>query len=213
MGPQARDLLQSLSEADFSDAAFPWLSGQLIRVTGIETIALRLSYAGELGWELHVPLGEIGRLYDAIIEAGRRFDLRPFGVYALNSMRLEKGYRAWGLDLTTERTPLEAGLDALVKTNGRSFIGRDSMLERAGASAWRMALLEIEPDPDRLPFYNHALIQAGRPVGIVTSAAQGFRTEKTLALAYVTPRVGGRSARRDRSRQGASRTGARRSAV
>ena len=71
MGPQARDLLQSLSEADFSDAAFPWLSGQLIRVAGIETIALRLSYAGELGWELHVPLGEIGRLYDAIIEAGR----------------------------------------------------------------------------------------------------------------------------------------------
>jgi dimethylglycine dehydrogenase len=191
MGPQARDLLQSLSEADFSDAAFPWLSGQLIRVTGIETIALRLSYAGELGWELHVALGEIGRLYEAIIEAGRRFDLRPFGVYALNSMRLEKGYRAWGVDLTTERTPLEAGLDTLVKTDGRSFVGRDSMLERAGGGAWRMALLEIEPDPDRLPFYNHALIQAGRPVGIVTSAAYGFRTEKTLALAYVRPSVEG----------------------
>jgi dimethylglycine dehydrogenase len=191
MGPQSRSLLQTLSEADFSDAAFPWLSGRLIRVAGLEAVALRLSYAGEFGWELHVELRDIGRMYDAITEAGRRFDLRPFGMYALNSMRLEKGYRAWGVDLTTERTPLEAGLDALVKTEGRSFVGRDAVLERAGGSAWRMALLEIEPDPDRLPFYNHALLHAGRPIGIVTSGAYGFRTEKTLALAYLKPGVGG----------------------
>jgi len=189
MGPQARSLLQMVSEADFSDAAFPWLSGQTIWVAGIQTIALRVSYAGELGWELHVDLGQFGQLYDAVAKAGRRYDLRPFGHYALNSMRLEKGYRAWGADLTTERTPLEAGLGALVKTVGRTFIGREAMLERAADNPWCMSLLEIKNDDNRLPFYNHAVMQEGRPVGIVTSGGSGFRTAKSLALAYVRPGI------------------------
>jgi dimethylglycine dehydrogenase len=187
MGPRARDLLETVSEADLSNSAFPWLSAQIIRVAGIKTAALRVSYAGELGWELHVQLAQFGKLYDAITKAGRRFDLRPFGIYALNAMRLEKGYRAWGADLTTERTPLEAGLEALVKADGREFIGREAMLARIGVGSWRMVLLEI--DDERLPFYAHAVMQAGRPVGIVTSGAHGFRTGKTIALAYLRPGV------------------------
>jgi dimethylglycine dehydrogenase len=103
-------------------------------------------------------------------------------------MRLEKGYRAWGADLTTERTPLEAGLEALVKVDGREFIGREAMLARIGVGSWRMVLLEID-DAERLPFYAHALMQAGRPVGIVTSGAHGFRTGKTIALGYLRPGV------------------------
>lgn len=189
MGPRAREVLELLSEADLSDTAFPWLSVQVIRVAGIRTAALRVSYAGELGWELHVQLPQFGKLYDAVMRAGGRHDIRPFGVYALNSMRMEKGYRGWGVDLTTERTPLEAGLHSLVKTDGRSFIGRDAMLERVGDGAWRMALLEVEDDGERLPFYAHAVNQDGHPVGIVTSGARGFRTEKTLALAYMRPGI------------------------
>ncbi|TPL07155.1 FAD-dependent oxidoreductase [Mesorhizobium sp. B2-4-14] len=189
MGPHARDLLETVSEADLSNAGFPWLSAQIIRVAGIRAAALRVSYAGELGWELHVQLAQFGKLYDAVTRAGRRFDLRPFGIHALNAMRLEKGYRAWGADLTTERTPLEAGLDALVKTEGRDFIGREAMLARVGDSAWTMVLLEIDDDAERLPFYAHAVLQAGRPVGIVTSGAHGFRTGKTIALAYLRPGV------------------------
>jgi dimethylglycine dehydrogenase len=187
MGPHARDLLQIESEADLSNTAFPWLSAQVIRVAGIRTAALRVSYAGELGWELHVQLSQFGKLYEAITKAGRRYGLRPFGIYALNSMRLEKGYRAWGADLTTERTPLEAGLRALVKTDGRDFVGREAMLERAAAGTWSMALLEIQDDGDRLPFYAHSVVREGRPVGIVTSAAHGFRIGGTLALAYLRP--------------------------
>ncbi len=189
MGPRARDLLAKICEADLSNPAFPWLSAQIIRVAGIRAAALRVSYAGELGWELHVQLAQFGKLYEAVTKAGAQFDLRPFGIYALNAMRLEKGYRGWGADLTTERTPLEAGLNALVKTQGRTFIGREAMLARIGDGSWSMVLLEIKDDGERLPFYAHAVVQAGRPVGIVTSGARGFRTEKTLALAYLRPGV------------------------
>ena len=189
MGPRARDLLETVSEVDLSNSAFPWLSAQIIRVAGIKAAALRVSYAGELGWELHVQLVQVGNLYDALTRAGRRFDLRPFGIYALNAMRLEKGYRGWGADLTTERTPLEAGLDDLVKTEGRAFVGREAMLARVGDSAWKMVLLEIDDDGQRLPFYAHAVMQADRPVGIVTSGAHGFRIGKTIALAYLRPGV------------------------
>ena len=187
MGARARDLLETVSEADLSNSVFPWLSAQIIRVAGVKTTALRVSYAGELGWELHVQLAQFGKLYDAINKAGRRFDLRPFGIYALNAMRLEKGYRAWGADLTTERTPLEAGLDALVKSDGRAFVGRKAMLERVGDAAWKMVLLDIDDDGERLPFYAHSVMQAARPVGIVTSGAYGFRTGKAISLAYLRP--------------------------
>ncbi|KRB31254.1 dimethylglycine dehydrogenase [Mesorhizobium sp. Root172] len=189
MGPRARDLLETVSEVDLSNPAFPWLSAQIIRIAGIKAAALRVSYAGELGWELHVQLVQVGNLYDALTRAGRRFDLRPFGIYALNAMRLEKGYRAWGADLTTERTPLEAGLDTLVKTEGRAFVGREAMLARVGDGAWKMVLLEIDDDGQQLPFYAHSVMQADRPVGIVTSGAHGFRIGKTVALAYLRPGI------------------------
>ncbi|MFE0018044.1 FAD-dependent oxidoreductase [Mesorhizobium sp. NPDC059054] len=192
MGPNAAAVLQAVSEVDFSNAAFPWLSAQTIRIAGIKVTALRVSYAGEPGWELHVQLAQFRRLYDTIVKAGAKYGLRPFGVYALNFMRLEKGYRGWGADLTTERTPLEAGLSALVKTDGRSFIGREAMLERQKARPWRMALLEIEDDGERLPFYSHAVLREGRPVGVITSGGYGFRTNKVLALAYLKPGIAGR---------------------
>jgi dimethylglycine dehydrogenase len=187
MGPHARDLLQLVSEAELSDQAFPWLSAQTIRVAGIKTTALRVSYAGELGWELHVQLAQFGKLYAAVSSEGARYGVRPFGLYALNSMRLEKGYRGWGADLTSERTPLEAGLAALVKTDGRTFIGREAMLERQERDPWRMALLELADDGERLPFYAHAVLREGRPVGVVTSGGYGFRTDRILALAYLRP--------------------------
>ncbi|HHY50655.1 MAG TPA: aminomethyl transferase family protein, partial [Alphaproteobacteria bacterium] len=190
MGPNARDLLQALTDADLSNAAFPWLSAREITVAGIPALALRVSYVGELGWELHVDLGRFGDLYRAVSEAGRPFGHAPFGIYAVNAMRLEKGYRGWGADLTTERTPLEAGLDALVKAEGRDFIGREAMLERAASGkAWRMALLRVEDDGVSLPFYNHTVWQDGAAVGVVTSGGYGFRTGAPLALAYLTPKA------------------------
>ena len=185
-GPKSRDVLAGLADADLGNATFPWLSAREITVAGVALRALRLSYAGELGWELHAPLGDLARLYDALIAAGGPMGIRPFGVYALNAMRLEKGYRGWGGDLTTERTPLEAGLGFLVKPDGRDFVGRDAMLARAASGdAWRMVLLEL--DAGAYPFANHTVLRGGESVGMVTSAAIGHRTGASLALAYLTP--------------------------
>ena len=188
MGPEARTVLAALTDADLDDAAFPWLSARTIRVGTVEALALRVSYVGELGWELHVATTDLPVLHKALCAAGDPVGLGPFGAHAMNSMRLEKGYRAWGVDLTTERTPIEAGLARLVRTEGREFTGRDALLARAGsADAWHMVLLSMEPDADADPFYAHTVRKGGRSVGIVTSGAPGHRTGTVLALAYLRP--------------------------
>ena len=185
-GPETRSLLGAVTGADLDDAAFPWLSARTIRIGAIDVRALRVSYVGELGWELHVAMTDLPALHDALWAAGEPVGLAPFGAYAMSSMRLEKGYRAWGADLTTERTPMEAGLGHLVRTEGRRFTGREAMLARAAnRDAWRMALLSIEPDDDIDPFYTHTVWRGGQPVGIVTSGAPGHRTGTVLALAYL----------------------------
>ena len=209
MGPEARTVLGALSDTDLDHDAFPWLSARTLRVGtveagtarvgAVEVRALRVSYAGECGWELHVAMADLPILHEALRKAGAAVDLRPFGVYALNSLRLEKGYRAWGADLTTERTPLEAGLDHLVRTEGREFPGREALLSRAASpSAWRMVLFSVEPDGDTDPdpFYTHTVWQDGRAIGIVTSAAPGHRTGTVLALAYLRPEAESRERER-----------------
>ena len=187
-GPEARTVLGALTDADLADDAFPWFSARTIRVGAVEVRALRVSYVGELGWELHAAMTDLPILHEALCAAGDPVGLGPFGAYAMNSMRLEKGYRAWGADLTSERTPIEAGLGYLVRTEGREFTGRDALLARAGgADAWRMVLLSIEPDADADPFDTHTVWRGGQAVGIVTSGAPGHRTGTVLALAYLRP--------------------------
>ena len=188
MGPGARAVLGALTDTDLDDDAFPWLSARTMRVGTVEARALRVSYVGEFGWELHVAMADLAVLHDALCAAGAPLGLRHFGTYAMNSMRLEKGYRAWGADLTTERTPLEAGLDHLVCTDDRQFTGREALLARSsGPDAWRMALLSIEPGGDADPFHTHTVWASGQPAGIVTSGAPGYRTGTVLALAYLRP--------------------------
>lgn len=192
MGPNSRAILEELAEADLDNAAFPWLSARKITVAGVEARALRVSYVGELGWELHVALPDMKKLHDALQAAGSRHGLRPFGIFSMNSMRLEKGYRAMGSDLTTERTPIESGVGFLVKPQNRSFPGRDAMLARhSDGRPWRMELLELDVADDVEPYYSHAVNQDGRTVGIVTSAAFGHRTGRSLALAYLRPEAVG----------------------
>jgi len=187
MGPRSRDLLADLSDDDLGNAAFPWLTAREIAVAGVPVLALRVSYVGELGWELHHPIDRQAELLSALMQAGHRHDAGLFGAFAMNTLRLEKGYRAWGADLTSERTPLEAGLDPFVKTADRDFVGRDPLLARARApDRWSMALLGLaKGGPD--PFTGHPVLQHGRPVGLVTSGAYGHRVARSLALAYLTP--------------------------
>ncbi len=183
MGPAAATLLGRLTCTNLDAGSFPWLTAQEIDLAGVTVRALRVSYAGEPGFELHAPMPRMGALYAALVEEGACHDLVHFGAFALNAMRLEKGYRAFGLDLGTERTPLEAGLGHLVRTSGRSFVGRNRMLERETGQPWRMALLELE-DHGVDAFGMHTVLHRGEAVGLVTSGAFGHRVGKSLALAW-----------------------------
>lgn len=182
MGPKSADVLGKL--ADISGLA--WLSAREMEVAGIPARVLRVSYVGEKGYEIHLDRAHAARLFLALEEAGNAYGIGHYGAYAANAMRLEKGYRGWGMDLTTERTPLETGLGFLVKADGRDFIGRDAMLKRQ--PGWDMVLLEIDTDCAVEPFYSHTVFAEGRPVGVVTSGAFGHRVRKSLALAFLRER-------------------------
>ncbi len=179
MGPRARDILQTVTRDDVSNDAFPFGTAKTIGIAGCPVNALRVTYVGELGWELHLPVEYATTVYETLHAAGAKHGLINAGYRAIETLRLEKGYRAWGGDLTTERSPLEAGLTPFVRTDLRKALARDN--------AWGMALLEIE-DGEIDPFYAHTVWKDGQPVGIVTSGAYGHRTGKALALAYLRDR-------------------------
>ena len=144
----------------------------------------RVSYVGTPGFELHHDMAQQSELLRQLLLAGESFAMGFYGAFAMNAMRLEKGYRAWGVDLTTERTPLEAGLDYLVKTGGRDFIGREAMLARAGGDDhWSMQLVEFD-SPEFDPFYSHSVFRGDATVGMVTSGCFGHRLNRTIGLAY-----------------------------
>ena len=179
IGPNSRALLQGVTDCDLSDSGFPWLSAMEINIAGCGALAMRLSYAGELGWELHAPRRSAKRLFLALLDAGRSFDAACIGAYALNSMRLEKGYKAWGSELTTELTPAEAGLPMAAPTE----TGCDAPVQL-------MHLLAIDcQDVD--PFHGHAVFTGDQPVGIVTSGSFGHRTGLALAMAQFREPVTG----------------------
>ncbi len=167
MGPRSPDALPELAD-------MPWLSVAQTEIQGTPLRALRVSYIGECGWELHVPRDQAVRWFATMEERAKPFGLGLYGAYAANAMRLEKGYRSWGSDLTTERSPLEAGLAPFVRKDLRDALPEE----------WDMVLLEIEAG-EVDPFYAHTLWQGATPVGIVTSGAYGHRTGKVLALAYL----------------------------
>jgi len=183
-GPRARDVLAPLTDADLSNGAFPWLTGQEITIAGVPCIALRVSYVGELGWELHHPIDRMPELYSALVAAGEPHGMVHFGAYAMNTMRIEKGYKAWGGELTTEITPVEADLGRFVVLD-RDFVGRDAVVarrEQAGDdnSGLTMFLVYCEVDttdsdcrgnePTWAPSDNG---DGGRIMGITTSGAWG----------------------------------------
>ena len=184
MGPEAETVLQGLTDTSLTQTDFRWLSAQTITVANIKASALRVSYIGESGWELFIPANQQAKLFSILTDAGKKYEIKPYGAFAMNAMRLEKGYRAWGADYTTERTPLETGMDRLVKTDGRQFPGRAAMLQRAGSTDhWSMHLLSLDVG-DVDPFYTHPVIEDGQAIGVVTSGAYGHRCGMALALGY-----------------------------
>ncbi len=191
MGPNAEALLQTLCDDDLTLPAVPRFAARRTALGGVDVDLLRVSYVGEAGFELHHAIDRQSALFERLLDAGKAFEIGFYGAFAMNAMRLEMGYRAWGADLTAERTPLEAGLDHLVKTADREFVGRGALLERAArADRWNMHLLELDTGAID-PFYLHPVLRAGEVVGIVTSGTFGHRMQKAVALAYFRHAVGG----------------------
>ena len=185
MGPKSRALLASLTNADLSASAQPWLSVAEFDIAGISVTAMRVSYVGELGWELHLASRDLPALYEAIMGAGRAHGLCDFGSYALNAMRIEKGYHGWGADFGTEYTLFDAGLDRFANLRKGAFIGREAVIEQSGEPAhWQFIGLEIT-DPGPEPLASDPILKDGALIGYVTSASMGYRTGKLLALGYI----------------------------
>jgi dimethylglycine dehydrogenase len=186
VGPKSRELLSLLTRADLSNEAFPWLSVRHIDIGYTKAIALRVNYVGELGWELHLPMEHLLSVYDLVWEAGEKFGIHDYGLYAMDSLRLEKCYRAWKGDLTTEYTPFMASLDRFVKLDKPGgFIGREA-LRREAASGPRERFVPLLVDAEDADAAAVSIVYLrDEPVGLVTSGGYGYRLKQSIALAYV----------------------------
>jgi 4-methylaminobutanoate oxidase (formaldehyde-forming) len=182
-GPTARDVLQPVTEGDLGNEAFPYMRARELTVGSVPCLALRVTYVGELGWELYCPFDLGLRLWDTLWEAGRDHGLVAGGYKAIDSLRLEKGYRVWGADITPEENPYEAGLGFAVKLEKGDFIGREA-LQAAGEPERRLACLVLE-DPRSVALGSEPVRVAGSIVGRVTSGGYGYTVERSIAYAYV----------------------------
>jgi heterotetrameric sarcosine oxidase gamma subunit len=186
MGPRSRELLASLTDADLSNAAFPFGSAREIDLGFGFVRAARVTYVGELGWELYAPTEFATHVYDEIVAAGEVFGLRHAGYHALNSLRMEKAYRHWGHDMTDEDTVLEAGLGFTVawdKPGG--FIGREALLRQRKAGIRRRLAVFTLDDPEPLMYHNEPIWRDGVLVGRITSAMFGHTIGRSIGLGYV----------------------------
>lgn len=188
MGPKARVLLEQLSGHDLSNSSFPFASSQEIEIGYAKVRASRVTYVGELGWELYVSAEFAAHVFDRIVEAGTEHGLSQAGYFAIGAMRMEKGYRHWGHDVGPEDTPYQAGLGFAVKLRKPGgFIGREALLRQREQGPTRRRLVQfrmVEPDAPLL--YHHEPIWAdGRLVGSITSGAYGHRVGASLGMGYV----------------------------
>ena len=187
-GPQSRSVLEAAApRTDWSAKAFPWLSAKPVHIGSAEAIALSVSFSGELAWELHIPNAQLKLAFDRLQEAGKPFGMKPFGLYATESMRLEKGYRHWKADLITEYNPYESGLDRFVHLD-KSFIGKSALLAMQEHPK-RRSFVSLIIDTGEAPAQpGDSIIDAeGRVVGTISSAAFGHRVGLNLAMGFVDP--------------------------
>jgi dimethylglycine dehydrogenase len=184
-GPRSRDVLKKVTDADLSNEKFPWLSGQEIMIGEAPVRALRVNFVGELGWELHHPLTNQNYIFDQLMAAGQEFGIRPFGIRAMDSLRIEKSYKYWRGDIFTEFSAWESGLERFVHLNKGEFIGREALVKQQQQGIPRK-FVTIEVDAtDSDPWGNEPLFIGKTMVGRTTSGAYGFTIGKSLAVGYV----------------------------
>jgi glycine cleavage system aminomethyltransferase T/glycine/D-amino acid oxidase-like deaminating enzyme len=187
MGPNARKLLAELTDADLSNEAFPFGTAQWISIGRATVLAIRITYVGELGWELHIPVDQTACAYDAIVAAGQKHGLANAGHYAINSLRMEKAYRAWGAELSPEDTPLEAGLSfAIDWAKHHEFLGQDALMQQQQAGVKKRLVLFALDDPQPVLWGSEPIYRDGKAVGYTTSGAYGHTLGRAIAMGYVS---------------------------
>ena len=189
-GPKAPALLADVVDIDVASGAFPWLTHQRVKIAGVETTAIRVSFAGEAGWELHCPMQDVVTVYDAIIAQGDAHQLGHFGMLALDSMRLEKGYRSWKSDLTSDYSMLESGLERWVNFGKDDFTGKTALMaEHQAGTKRRFVTLTVDDPADAEPFgeavYLSTVLVNDVAAGLVVSAGYGHRVGASIAMAVI----------------------------
>jgi len=188
-GPNSRQLMERVSPRfDFSNDAFPWLTSRWIDVGHAPSLAARVNYVGELGWELHHPIEYQNHIFDHLMEAGADLGIKPFGIRAMDSMRMEKSYRMMGTELSIEYAALESKLDRFVHLNKGDFIGRDALVKwQEKGLANELVTIRIDNIKDADVIGGNPLYHDGKMVGRATSGNYGFRVEQSLAMGMVPP--------------------------
>ncbi len=186
MGPQSRALLTRVTDANLAHDAFPFGTAQTISIGRATVRAVRLTYVGELGWELHVAADQTTLVYDALMAAGRDLGVANAGHYAINSLRLEKGYRAWGADISPDDTPLEAGLSFAIAWNKPTpFIGREALLKQKQSGLKRQLAIFVLEEPEPVLWGSEPIYRDGKAVGYTTSGSYGHTVGGAIAMGYL----------------------------
>jgi heterotetrameric sarcosine oxidase gamma subunit len=183
MGPNSRALLEKLSGADLSNAAFPFATSQELEIGYAHVRASRLTYVGELGWELYIPTEFVAHVFETLWDAGQDFGLTPAGMHTMNNCRMEKAYRHWGHDISDEENPIEAGLGFALAWD-KPFIGREALLAKRGIVPEKRTVC-IALEGEAMIYHEEPIYRDGVIVGSTTSGAWGHRVNRSLGLGYV----------------------------
>jgi dimethylglycine dehydrogenase len=187
-GPKSRDVLSKLTRTSLSNDDFKWLTGKKISVGRATANALRVNFVGELGWELHHPIEQQNTIFDAVMEAGEEFGIKPFGIRAMTAMAVEKSYRLIPRELSIEYNAFESGLDRFVKLTKDDFLGKDALVKaKEEGLNWNFVTMEVHDVTDADARGNEAIYKDGQLVGRATHGTYGYRIGKSLALAMVKP--------------------------
>lgn len=185
-GPQARAVLEQLAETDVSTASFAFATGRLVKIAGVQTWLQRISYTGELGWELFIPAEQAVQVYQALWQAGQAYGLCNVGLHAVNSLRLEKGFRHWGHDIGPADNLQQAGLAFTAKPESKDFIGRDAFLASKAAGIPERRLLQFRlHDPELLLYHHEPIVMDGKMVGYLSSGMYGHSLGSAIGMGYV----------------------------
>jgi dimethylglycine dehydrogenase len=189
-GPKARDLMNKVSRDDFSNENFKWLSSKKVDIGYAPCTAIRVNFVGELGWELHHPLEYQNHIFDKLMEHGKDLGLKPFGIRAMNSLRVEKSYKLVGTELSIEYSPYESGLDRFIHPNKGKFIGLDALNKwREKGFQNKLVTMEVHNVTDADVLGNNPIYENGKVVGRATGGDFGFRLNKSIAIGMIKPEL------------------------